>query len=337
MKPRWLRHMTPTPSRGPIPILTSEWASALLRRCSRSQLRAPRSSTIASSCGWWIAAVATPVAGEAPQRRKVVPIFSALSGRIGSRIPASRRTFPWKVRSEIEPRTLAALRRVVAIPSGRLFGFDACHRDAGDPLAAADEAHALVAGGLDADPGRGRLGECPLHQRLVGAEPGLLADQGGVDVDDRPGDRADDGAQEVDRVGVLEGRIVVGEHLADVAAAVGAEQGVDHRVGEDVGVGVALEPQVVLDLDAAEDQPATGGEAVAVVAEADHGQRTLSPRGARVRWRCSKTHISPIPSSSMNRTARSYSNPTCSGRWASEERAKETPASTHSSANRRDG
>src|SRR5215212_10912743 len=162
MKPRWLRHMIPTPSPGPIPIAAKEWASALERRCRRSQLRAPRSSTIASSCGWWIASVATPVAGEAPQRRKVPPIFSALSGRIGSRMPASRSTFAWKIESEIEPRTAAALRREFAIPAGRLFGFDACEGDAGDPLAAADEPHALVARCLDADPGGGRLGEDPL-------------------------------------------------------------------------------------------------------------------------------------------------------------------------------
>ena len=53
--------------------------------------------------------------------------------------------------------------------------------------------------------------------------------------------------------------VVVGEHRADVAAAAGAEQGVDHRVGEDVGVGVAGEAKLVLDLDAAEDQPAARG------------------------------------------------------------------------------
>ena len=58
----------------------------------------------------------TPVAGEAPQRRKVPPIFSALSGRIGARIPASRRTFASKIESEIEARTPAALSFASAIP-----------------------------------------------------------------------------------------------------------------------------------------------------------------------------------------------------------------------------
>ena len=74
-------------------------------------------------------------------------------------------------------------------------------------------------GRLDADPGRGRLGEDPLHLRPVAAEPRLLADDGRVDVDDPPGDRADGGAQQVDRVGVAPALVVVGEEGADVAAA----------------------------------------------------------------------------------------------------------------------
>src|SRR4051794_28505373 len=143
MKPRWLRHITPTPSPGPIPIAAKEWASALERRCSRSQLSAPRSSTIASSCGWWIAAVVTPVAGEAPQRRKVPPIFTALSGRIGATIPASCRTLTSKIESEIDARMPAGLSLGFAIARARLFALDACHGHTGDPLAAADEAHAL--------------------------------------------------------------------------------------------------------------------------------------------------------------------------------------------------
>ncbi|HEU4598394.1 MAG TPA: PHP domain-containing protein [Solirubrobacterales bacterium] len=54
-------------------------------------------------------------------------------------------------------------------------------------------------------------------------------------------------------------------------------------------------------------EPASGRETVAVVAEADHRQRTGLPSGAKLRWRCSKTHISPTPRSSRNRSARSYS------------------------------
>ena len=122
---------------------------------------------------------------------------------------------------------------------------------------------------------------------------------GRVDVDDPPGDRADGGAQQVDRVGVAPALVVVGEERADVAAAGGAEQRVDHRVGEDVGVGVAGEAALVLDLDAAEDEPAALGEAVAVVADADaHRLNSRRPRrraapGAAARR--SKTAISLDP------------------------------------------
>ena len=52
-------------------------------------------------------------------------------------------------------------------------------------------------------------------------------------------------AQQVDRVGVAVALVGVGEVLADVAEAGGAQQRVDDRVGEDVGVGVTREPRVV--------------------------------------------------------------------------------------------
>ncbi len=80
-----------------------------MRRWSRSKLSEPRSSIRAISCGWWIAAVAMPVAGEAPQRRKVAPIFSALSGRIGSTMPAPCSTFSSKAESAAEARSFDAL------------------------------------------------------------------------------------------------------------------------------------------------------------------------------------------------------------------------------------
>ena len=130
----------------------------------------------------------------------------------------------------------------------------------------------------------------------VRRQPRLLADERRVDVDDPAGDRADDGAQQVDRVGVAPALLVVGEERADVAAAGGAEQGVDHRVGEDVGVGVPGEAALVLDLDPAEDQAAALREAVAVVADPDassaQSSRTAAPSGSRRRWRRSKTQIS---------------------------------------------
>ena len=79
----------------------------------------------------------------------------------------------------------------------------------------------------------------------------------------------------------------------------GAEQGVDHRVGEHVGVGVAGEAALVLDLDPAEDQPAALGEAVAVVADPDahpaHDPRAPRRRAARAGARGPRRRRSPSP------------------------------------------
>ncbi len=76
-----------------------------------------------------------------------------------------------------------------------------------------------------------------------------------------------------------------------------AEDRVDHRVGDDVGVGVALEPLRVVDLDPAEDELVAVGEAVGVVADADHrgAQPTRAPSGAIRRRAASRRRRSPPP------------------------------------------
>ena len=51
MKPRWLRHMIPTPSPSLRPASESAWASALVRRCTSSKVSVPSSSTIIVSSG----------------------------------------------------------------------------------------------------------------------------------------------------------------------------------------------------------------------------------------------------------------------------------------------
>ena len=83
------------------------------------------------------------------------------------------------------------------------------------------------------------------------------------------GELPDHHAEQVEGVGVAPPLLVGREELAEVAEPAGAEQGVDHRVGEDVGVGVAGEAAVVLDLDPAEHQRLALDQAVAVVADAD--------------------------------------------------------------------
>ena len=62
----------------------------------------------------------------------------------------------------------------------------------------------------------------------------------------------------------------------------------------DVGVGVPAQPELVGDLDAAEDQRPARDEAVAVVADPDRAG--AHPSGSIRRSRPSKTQISSIPS-----------------------------------------
>ena len=90
-----------------------------------------------------------------------------------------------------------------------------------------------------------------------------------------------------------------GKWLADVAQAGGAQQRVHDRVGEHVGVGVAQQPAVVVDLHPAEHQATAVDEHVAVVALADHE----APIGSIRRVRPSNTHSSLTPSPSSTSSA----------------------------------
>src|SRR5919199_80610 len=82
-KPRWLRHITPTPS----PSRTPSSASALARRLERSlsslKLSVPRSSMTASASGYSAAAAAKPPAGVKPQRVMAASARGGRSGRTG--------------------------------------------------------------------------------------------------------------------------------------------------------------------------------------------------------------------------------------------------------------
>src|SRR5881394_1334524 len=136
-----------------------------------------------------------PSAGEAPQRMKAETTFADLSGRCMPRMPASCSTLTSNALSEAFCCTAAAIVASLPMGSGSLFTLHRSHRDAGNSLAAADPAHALVGGRLDADPSRGGLGKDALHLGTVRSETRRLTDQGRVDVDDTPADRADRSAQ----------------------------------------------------------------------------------------------------------------------------------------------
>ena len=135
-----------------------------------------------------------------------------------------------------------------------------------------------------------------------GASFGLLEHHGRVDVLDRPALGAhalEHGAQQRHRVGVAPQLVGVGEVLADVAEPGGAEQRVDDRVGEDVGVGVARQPAVARNLDPAQDQRPAGLEAVGVDADAGAHQ----PIGSSRRVRPSNTDSSVTPTGSSSSSA----------------------------------
>ena len=108
-------------------------------------------------------------------------------------------------------------------------------------------------------------------------------------------------------MGVSPALLVRREQRADVPQPGRPEHGVDHGVREDVGVGVALEADLVRNLDAAQHEPAPRGEAVGVVADPDPGAHRGSsqahPSGSSRRSRRSNTAICSIPQSRIAATA----------------------------------
>src|SRR5215203_2746279 len=195
-----------------------------------------------------------------------------------------------------------------------------------NPLPAAHEADPLARRELHvhhAGVHTRRLRQAGTHLVTEWVELWLLTDDGGVDVRRRVtgvGELLAHGAQKTERVGVTPALVGVGKVLADVAEAGRSEQRVDDGVGQDVGVAVAGEPGFgLLDLHAAEDQAATGRQAVGV--EADAGAQLRShPIGSSRRPRSSNTASSFTPRSLSHSTARSYSYPSCSGVCASLDR-----------------
>ena len=102
--------------------------------------------------------------------------------------------------------------------------------------------------------------------------PRLLGDDGGVEVHHLEIERSQflgDVAQQAAAVGPFEFRIGIGIVLADVAEAGGAQQRIADGVQQHIGVGMAIEPFLVLDLDAADHQLAAVDQWVHVEALAD--------------------------------------------------------------------
>src|SRR5260370_12302680 len=116
---------------------------------------------------------------------------------------------------------------------------------------------------------RGQVGA---HCAKVRLEAGLLGDDGAVDVDDAVARLLDDGGrsrEQVEAGRVLVPGVVGGKVLTDVSQRRGAEQRVDDRMSQHIGIGMAVEAGWMLDLHATDDQIAAGLQRVDVVARAD--------------------------------------------------------------------
>ena len=70
--------------------------------------------------------------------------------------------------------------------------------------------------------------------------------------------------------------VTVRKQAADVSQGGGTQQSVHHRVGQHAGIGVAVQPPVIGDVDTAQDQGTAGGEPVDIVAVAHAQIRHLS-------------------------------------------------------------
>ena len=192
-------------------------------------------------------------------------------------------------------------RRASADRLGVAHGDD---RQRGDALLAAHEADSLPGGGLDVDRRAEGLGQRRGHRLAVGGDLRALEHDGRVCVRGRVarlGGAAHGLAQQLQRIGAGERLVGVREVRPEIPQTGGAEQGVDQRVGQDVGVRVPGEAAVVLDADAAEDECPSRLEAVGVPADTAAGH----PSGSIRRLRFSKTAISETPWSPSSATASS--------------------------------
>src|SRR5579884_134413 len=100
---------------------------------------------------------------------------------------------------------------------------------------------------------------------------GALQDYGGIDVGDVESLLADElggVGQKPHAIGALPLRIGIGKMHSDIAQGGGAQQGVGDGVRENIGVGVALQPELAGDYDAAQDERPAGRDAVHIPAEA---------------------------------------------------------------------
>lgn len=133
-----------------------------------------------------------------------------------------------------------------------------------DGEALADGVDLLVGLALEADAVEGDLqepGDVGAEAVLDGADLRLFEDDGGIGIDDAPRlrfEKADGLGEEDGGVFGFAAWVVVGEELADVGQAGGAEEGIGQGVVEGVAVAVGDGAAVMEEVDAAQNQWASG-------------------------------------------------------------------------------
>src|ERR1017187_5684173 len=134
----------------------------------------------------------------------------------------------------------------------------------------------------------------PLANRLaVVLQLGRFQNYGGIHVDDAvaalPGQIVGV-AQKDEAVRSLPARVGIGEVHADIAQRGRPQDGVGDGVGQHIGVGMALEPELAGDRDAAQNHGTAGGDAVHVPAQAGPNlAQERAPRDSSRRNRCASS------------------------------------------------
>ena len=124
------------------------------------------------------------------------------------------------------------------------------------------------------------LGEPRPHRLAIGRQLGRFADHDDIGVADAPArgrQPGDNLAQQANAVGAGVGGVGVGKQGADVGQPAGAQQRVNKRVCDNVGIRVPGETQLVRHRHPGQDQRPAGDEAVRVVADADPRRQLRSP------------------------------------------------------------
>ena len=127
-----------------------------------------------------------------------------------------------------------------------------------------------------------RWARFPCISTKKGASLGGLGHNGGVHIAYAEATRTQAGhdlLQQLEAVRPGKGGVAVREEMSDIPHGAGAQHGVHHGVGEDVGVGVAQQALLIGDAYAAEDQLPVLGQAVYIISVSDPHS---SPRPSKI-------------------------------------------------------